>query len=110
MDLPNGEHAVVAIEKLRDYCLSPDHPQGRHKARVFATALGFTASDAQRLQSVLLDAARSQQVSLGQKDAYGQRYVMDIAVVGLTEIVTIRSSWIIRSEEEFPHLVTCYIL
>jgi|GEM_PF-2721604 len=34
MKLPHGAHAVVDIARLRDYCLSPDHPRGRHKARL----------------------------------------------------------------------------
>jgi hypothetical protein len=58
MRLPNGERAVVATEKLRDYCLNPAHTRGRHKARVFAAALGWTADDAGRLRDVLLAAAR----------------------------------------------------
>lgn len=36
MKLPNADRAVVGLAKLRDYCLSPTHPRGRHKARVFA--------------------------------------------------------------------------
>ncbi len=43
MKLPNSDRAVVDIAKLRDYCLNPAHPRGRHKARVFAAALGLTA-------------------------------------------------------------------
>jgi len=39
MKLPNGEHAIVDIVKLRDYALSQHHPRGRHKARVFLSAL-----------------------------------------------------------------------
>jgi hypothetical protein len=46
MQLPNAERAVIDIVKLTDYYLSPDHPRGRHKARVFASALGMTASEA----------------------------------------------------------------
>ena len=34
MKLPYGAHAVVDIAKLRDYCLSAEHPRGRHKARL----------------------------------------------------------------------------
>ena len=34
MKFPNGVRAVVDIEKLRDYCLSAQQPEGRHKARV----------------------------------------------------------------------------
>ena len=35
MKLPSGARAVVDVAKLCDYCLSPDHPRGRHKARGF---------------------------------------------------------------------------
>jgi hypothetical protein len=53
MKLPNADHAIVEIEKLRDYCLSTPHPRGRHKARVFLTALGISASDAEELRSAI---------------------------------------------------------
>ncbi len=57
MKLPGGNRAVVEIAKLRDYCLNEQHPRGRHKARVFATALGLTADDADVLGRALLKAA-----------------------------------------------------
>jgi hypothetical protein len=38
--LPNGENAVADIEKLRGYCLSAAHPEGRHKARVVPGRFG----------------------------------------------------------------------
>jgi hypothetical protein len=47
--LPNAERAFLDIAKLRDYSLSPQHKEGRHKARVFASALGLDASDAEWL-------------------------------------------------------------
>jgi hypothetical protein len=40
MKLPNAESAIIAIEKLRNYCLDPEHPRGKHKARVFSSVLG----------------------------------------------------------------------
>lgn len=49
MKLPVGQGAVVGPEKLVDYCLNPEHPRGKHKARVIATALGFTAENADEL-------------------------------------------------------------
>ncbi|MFI3118633.1 MAG: hypothetical protein QX203_01470 [Methylococcaceae bacterium] len=57
MKLPNGTRAVIDIEKLRDYCLSTQHPEGRHKARVFLSALEITSSDADKLREILLIAA-----------------------------------------------------
>ena len=49
MRLSSAQHAVVDPAKLRDYCLNPKHPRGRHKARVFAASLGMTADGAYRL-------------------------------------------------------------
>jgi hypothetical protein len=40
--LPNAEWALLDIRKLADYCLSPVHPRGRHKARVFRDALDLS--------------------------------------------------------------------
>ena len=54
MKLPNSDRAVVEIAKLRDYCLNPEHPHGKHKARVFAAALGLTADQAETLRDELL--------------------------------------------------------
>ncbi len=109
MMLPNGENAVVPIEKLRDYCLSNSHMEGKHKAKVFASALGFTAEDAEDLRQLLLESARTQNAELGEWNAYGQRYIVDFTILGLSGIVSIRSSWIIRTAEEIPRLVTCYV-
>ena len=69
MRLPNAERAVVDIEKLRDYCLSGEHPRGRHKARVFAAALGLTADHAEFLRDALLDAARTHDAVLVDQDS-----------------------------------------
>jgi hypothetical protein len=42
--LPNPDQAVFDIRKIEDYCLSPLHPRGRHKARVFREALDLQRS------------------------------------------------------------------
>ena len=35
-------HMTIDPRKLTEYALNPDNPVGRHKARVFEQALGFT--------------------------------------------------------------------
>jgi hypothetical protein len=110
MKLPNGDRAVVDIAKLRDYCLSPDHPRGRHKARVFAAVLGRTADDAATLRDALLAAAGSAEAAVTDQDQYGQRYVVDFTMTGASGSATVRSSWIVRSGEDFPRLTSCYVL
>ncbi len=119
MFLPENEKAIVDIAKLRDYCLNPNHPVGKHKAKVFASALGFTVKDAGRLRQMLLNAALLDQAVVKEKDRYGQRYQIDFSInlysldtVGIvTEgVVVIRSAWIVLTDEVLPRLTTCYVL
>src|ERR1700730_8675453 len=97
MRLPNGERGVVDLAKLRDYCLSLDHPRGRHKARVFAATLGLTADLAEELRHALLEAARTEESTATDQDEYGQRYIVDFTMSGPGGEARVRSSWIIRS-------------
>jgi hypothetical protein len=110
VELPNAERAVVDLRKIRDYCLSPEHPRGRHKARVFESVLGFTAANADELRAVLLAAARSSEAVPAEQDAYGQRYVMDVVVSTAAGHATVRSTWIVRQGEDFPRLTSCYVI
>ncbi len=109
--IPNGDRAIVDLAKLRDYCLNLLHPRGRHKARVFEARLGLTTTDAEMLRRALLDAVASHEnATLGQVDEFGQRYLLDFEVHGPRGSGIIRSSWIMRTNEEFPRLATCYVL
>jgi uncharacterized protein DUF6883 len=110
MKLPNGDHAIIDPRKVTDYCLSPDHEDGQHKARLFATLLGLTIADADLLIEVLQRAAANEEAVLGKQDKYGQRYTIDFEFIGPGGTATIRSGWIIRTNELVPRLVTCYIL
>jgi hypothetical protein len=108
--LPNSDRAVVDIAKLRDYCLSADHPRGRHKARVFAASLGLTANHAEELRDALLNAAVAEECAVTDQDDYGQRFVVDFTMNGPSGQASVRSSWIVRTDEDFPRLTSCYVL
>ncbi len=110
MRLPNPENAVVDVRKLRDYCLNPEHPRGRHKARVFSDALGLGADDAEDLREALLSAARSEEAVAGEEDEYGKRYVLDFEMRTVVGTATVRSGWIVRHGEDFPRLTSCYVV
>ena len=110
MELPNAERAEVDPRKLTEYCLSPVHPVGKHKAAVFRAALGLTASDAEELRDRLLQSAVSGQAVPGAADEYGQRFVVDFEVSTAVGTAMVRSAWIVRADEDFPRLTTCYIL
>ena len=109
MRLPNGARAIVDIRKLCDYCLNLDSPRGRHKARVFAAALGLTAQDAPKLRTKLLEVARTGEAERGELDVYGQRYTMDFVMVTRIGKATVRSGWIVIRGKKAPRMTTCYV-
>jgi hypothetical protein len=110
MPIPHAERAVIDIRKLRDYCLNPTHDEGQHKARLFATALGMTADDAEDLRTLLLQAVNITDGQLGRRDAYGQRYTVDFLMEWRDKQAMVRSGWIIEHDSDAPRLTTCYPL
>ncbi len=110
MKVPNADRAVVDIRKLRDYCLNLDHPRGKHKARVFLSSCGMTAENADDLHDALLDAVRNNEAIFGERDEFGQRYVIEFPINGPSGTASVRSAWIVRSNETFPRFVSCHVL
>jgi hypothetical protein len=107
--LPNPERAIVDITKLREYCLNPKHEDRKHKARVFASALGLSQSDAEWLRNRLLYAVREGAVLLSES-RFGSLWVIDFHLETYRGAATIRSGWIVRTGEDFPRLTTCFVL
>lgn len=110
MLIPNAENAVIDIRKLRDYCLNPEHDDGKHKARLFASTLGMDADDAEELRQILFEIVKTQEAQLGRRDEFGQRYTLDFAIEWQNRNATLRSGWIIEHGSEIPRLTTCYPL
>lgn len=108
--VPNAEHAFIDESKLRDYALNPAHRVGGHKARLFVLLLDMNSNDAEALRQILLNVIQTQDAMLGERDEYGQRYVIDFLLTWQDRQATVRSAWIIRLDENFPRLVTCYPL
>ena|ERR1700704_3555120 len=109
MKLPHADQAVVDIAKLRDYSLNPLHPEGKHKARVFAAALGFSQSDAEKLRGMIIAAISTKEATTGATDEHGARYSVDFSTQGLRGMVAIRTAWIIDRSETLPRMVSCYV-
>ena len=109
MKLPNGEDALVDLQKLRGYCLNPEHPRGRNKARVFA-AVGIRQQDAEELRAALLAAAINAEARQGESKLYGPHYVVDFDLIRELRTVRTRSTWIVREGEDLPRLTSCYVL
>ena len=108
MKLPAADRAVVDPAKVRDYLLSSEHPVGRSKAPFFR-ALGFTHAQWPVLQQALLTLAQTTDATLGQANAFGQKYIVRGSLIGpngrTAETVTV---WIVLAQEPVPRFVTAY--
>ena len=110
MKVPNADRAVVDIRKLTDYCLSHEHPRGKHKARVFLSALGMTTVHAGEFRDALLQKVRSEDCTIGAVDEYGARYIVDFTYARGDKQIMVRSTWIIKVDEDVPRLTSCFVL
>lgn len=107
--LPNGDHAVFDPGKMANYVLNPDHPVGRHKARVFLSALGLSRQDAPFLEAALAGAARAEEAVLVRTDAYGSHYSIESMIVFQGCNARVRSLWVVRAAEDFPRFVSAFV-
>ncbi len=105
MLIPNAENAIVDIRKLRDYCLNPEHDEGKHKALLFSRVFGMTAED---LHQIILEAVKTHEAKLGRQDEFGQRYTLDFRLKWQDRRGILRSGWIIEQGFDIPKLTTCY--
>jgi hypothetical protein len=108
LKLPNREGCFVPQSKLRDYLLSPTHPDGSHKARLFR-ALGFDQAKPEELEHALVAIAQSEEVGRTASSVHGVKYVVE----GLTRtpsgvVARLRTVWMVDAGGDRPRLVTAY--
>jgi hypothetical protein len=109
MKLPNAEHAIINVAKLRDYSLNPLHEVGQHKARVFQAALSIAIEDAEWLRETLLGAVIDSEAVVAPSSPFGTKYVVDVLIVRGERRAIVRTAWIIEHGTEFPRLTSCYV-
>ena len=68
------------------------------------------SGDAEWLREQLLVAVLREDCQLGRLTEFGQRYSVDLTLRHGPREARIRSAWIIRADEKFPRLVSCYVL
>jgi len=82
--LPNGDRAVIAAEKLRDYLLNLAHRKGGPKAKLL-TAMGYRPDEWQRLEADIRAAHVGAAVDRVSDNDYGSRYEVVALLTGPAE-------------------------
>jgi hypothetical protein len=108
--MPRAADAVVALAKLTDYALNPEHPKGRHKAKLFAELLGIEAEHADYLAGQLKHGLAGAEVVREVRGAeHGVQYHVVVDIRGVNgEVRPVVAAWIIR-EDGLPSLTTAYV-
>jgi hypothetical protein len=105
--LPNYQKAVIPRSKLEDYALNPASKDGRHKARLFKSILGFERAGWQKLEKLILDELPYHEALLSGEGKYGKKYLVSLSITGLNgKIGIVETVWIIQHETDFPSFVT----
>ncbi|MEK7808690.1 MAG: DUF6883 domain-containing protein, partial [Chloroflexota bacterium] len=79
------QHIQIDDRKFTEYALNEDHPKGRHKARRFRESLGFTLENFASLKKQIEEKVLESESVAGRKDKHGQRYTVDILIMGANE-------------------------
>lgn len=108
MKLPNGDQAKISMQKLIGYCLNLEHPSGKHKARVFESALGVTAENADILRELIQAAAVEGEIVQQDSTAFGQVFKVDW-IVPDTNGIELRTIWEITTKNPNPRLISAFI-
>ena len=109
MKLPNAENAFIDDIKLTDYCLNPNHPVGKHKAKLFKNVLSITRENYYLLKNIILEEILNNPAKKTLIDKFGKRYTVNIKLDKFRKKGFLVTAWIIRNEETFPRLTSCYI-
>lgn len=108
--LPRADEAEIPREKLLQYVLSGEHRTGRHKARVFASTLGITASDWETLRRQILEQVATQPVTaIRPKPPFGVEYEVRVSIDGINgQTHQVITGWLVAGDAP-PRLLTAYV-
>jgi hypothetical protein len=105
--LPNYQKAVIPRSKLEEYALDPTHKDGRHKARLFKSILGFEKADWQKLEKIILDELPYYEAVFSREDEWGKFYSVSLRIVGLNgNTASVQTIWLIATGTDYPSFVT----
>lgn len=108
--LKNARRAIIDDRKLTRYVLSPTHPRGRDKARIFKSTLGYDrASRAGLIEQIRCAILRHEAVFV-RRDRFGHHYRVDLTLEGPRGVARVRTGWLYDRGSDVPRLTTAFVL
>jgi hypothetical protein len=103
-------HIEIDPRKIVDYALNPKHPVGRHKARVFEAALGYTRDNWHNLLEQIQSLSLDSEAAVLSSDEFGRRVQVDLMITGVAgQRATVCTGWLITLNSDIARLVTLYV-
>lgn len=107
MPIPDADQAIVSPEKIQDYLLNREHPDGGSKA-IWFESLGYELSAWQTLANDLLEVARTCEQFDTAQSVYGVKYLARGTISRADQRVgCVLTVWIVEDNTP-PRLVTAY--
>lgn len=93
------KNIIIRKSKLTEYALNKEHPDGRHKAKLFEDLLGITSKDWKYLSSQIIEGLLQGKVSGIKITEHGIQYHVDIQILGLNgKTKTVLTAWIVDKD------------
>ena len=107
----NSESIEISPAKLTEYALNPNHIDGKHKAKVFETTLGYTLDNYQDLiDNVYRNINKFPFSQIGSNDQ-GELFRCDIAMSGPNgKTAVVRTGWITENDSGLYRLTTIFVV
>ena len=100
----------IPKEKFTDYLLSPIHSVGKHKAKVFKAALGYTIDNWEDLLDNILDNFDETKLIETERIKAGIKYNCIMNLTGPNgNTCPVKTTWILRPETDTYQLVTAIV-
>jgi len=92
MIIPNCEKAIISEEKIFGYCLNPEHPVGKYKAKVFDSLLNINQNNGYILIEALSNAVKTGNALFEKETEHGRYFLLDFNLKNNKKSCLIRSA------------------
>ncbi|WP_424349250.1 DUF6883 domain-containing protein [Latilactobacillus sp. 5-91] len=108
--LPNFDKVNFPEQKLTKYALSPESERGKHKAKVFKSALGYDLSNWQELRNQIINNVGNYEAISGESNEYGHKFKVIIPITGPNgATVDVSTAWMVSQDNSTTKLVTLFV-